>query len=152
MPGCSPSTGLFHQTGPTMHDQTTAPGCCTDFGKGSSTHCLPFLHVSGVFLVNRPTYQEAALTLGVAIAAYGFAMTRLVEHKLEQSGKTEDIHALCARGFHWLFTFSRESGSDGSRGKVRAAAFDTQTGQTVPLLSLELREDISAHVPGPPIQ
>lgn len=92
---------------------------------------------------------EQGLTLDKAIAAYGFAMTRLVEHKLEQDGKSEDMRRLLARGFQLLFTFSPEPGSDGLRGKVGAAAFNARTGQTIPLLSLDLVEDIGPHFDNP---
>jgi hypothetical protein len=91
--------------------------------------------------------HETEMNLSGAIAEYGFAMSCLVHQRLEQDGRIEEVSGLLAQGFQLLFTFSPELGSDGRCGQVGAAAFNPETRETVPLLRLELVEQVSSTNP-----
>ncbi|MFO1417201.1 MAG: hypothetical protein U1E83_00890 [Methylotetracoccus sp.] len=84
-------------------------------------------------------------SLGAAIAAYAFAMNRLVADKLADGD--HELRALLDRGYRLLFTFAPEPASDCMQGRVSATVFDPQTGDAVTLFELELIEQARGEPP-----
>jgi hypothetical protein len=91
-------------------------------------------------------------TLEKAIAHYGFAMSHLVRDKLRQTGREAEIQGLLEQGFRFLFTFAPEDGSGGYHGQVGAALFNPATRETLPILSLDLVEDVAPTPVGARVQ
>lgn len=77
-------------------------------------------------------------SLARMLADYGFAMSCLVQEKLEQTGRTEEARQLLARGFRFLFTYSPDRVAVGGLGEVGAALFHPDTRETVPILRFAL--------------
>lgn len=84
---------------------------------------------------------ETENTLEKAIAHYGAAMSHLVDERIRETGREDEIRKLLRQGFKFLFTFAPENGSGGFHGQVGAALFNPATRQTVPILSLDLVEN-----------
>jgi hypothetical protein len=82
--------------------------------------------------------------LEAMLAEYGQAMACLVQGKLEDAGREEEVRRLLAAGFRFLFTFSPEPGSAGDLGEVGAALFHPGTRETVPIF----RYALTAEDPG----
>ena len=75
-------------------------------------------------------------------------MSHLVDEKIRQTGREDEIQGLLARGFRFLFTFVPQDGSDGCCGEVGASLYNPNTRQTVPIFSLNLVEDmVNVHPP-----